>query len=617
MKNINIYIGLIICTITFNACKKDFLEREPQSIVVEDQVYGDPKLIEGVLANLYNRIPTDASLTNRWTEHTAYDDAVWSGSGNAGDEYRNNIISYPVDRWRLWDYGFIRDVNLGIEGVQKSTKLTAQQKAQFNAEFRFLRAYDYFEMVKRMGGVPLVTTPLVYDYSGDATNLQLPRSKEVDVYDFIATELDAIVNHIENNGSTSRANKYAVLALKCRAMLYAGSLAKYNNLMASPITLPGGEVGIPAQRAADFYNKALDAAKQVIAGPYSLYKSNAANLGENFYEALTKKTGNPELILIQDFLQSKGFKHGFSYDNIARSLREDNLASSAIAPTLNLVEKYEYLDGTAGNLKTRNADNSDYVYYTNTQDIFANKDARLYGTIIYPGTSFRNTPVNIQAGVALWNGTSYQIIEGDLGARYTDGKLLTGLDGPQRSALDLSNTGFYLRKFIDNTPLASTRTRGTDIAWIRFRLGEVYLNAAEAAFELGQTASALSYMNTLRERAGFGANSLSTLTIDRIRNERRVELAFEDHRVWDLARWRIADQVWNGSTNSPDAMLYALYPYRVVRPGDAARHDKYIFIKQVAPRFKAPRFYQIGNYYSSIEQAVLNNNPKIIRNPFH
>ncbi|NTE04585.1 RagB/SusD family nutrient uptake outer membrane protein [Agrobacterium tumefaciens] len=617
MKNINIYIGFIICTITFNACKKDFLEREPQSIVVEDQVYGDPKLVEGVLANLYNRIPTDASLTNRWTEHTAYDDAVWSGSGNAGDEYRNNIISYPVDRWRLWDYGFIRDVNLGIEGVQKSTKLTAQQKAQFNAEFRFLRAYDYFEMVKRMGGVPLVTTPLVYDYSGDATNLQLPRSKEVDVYDFIATELDAIVNNIENNGSTSRANKYAVLALKCRAMLYAGSLAKYNNLMASPITLPGGEVGIPAQRASDFYNKALDAAKQVMAGPYSLYKSNAANLGENFYEALTKKTGNPELILIQDFLQSKGFKHGFSYDNIARSLREDNLASSAIAPTLNLVEKYEYLDGTAGNLKTRNADNSDYVYYTNTQDIFANKDARLYGTIIYPGTSFRNTPVNIQAGVALWNGTTYQIIEGDLGAKYTDGKLLTGLDGPQRSALDLSNTGFYLRKFIDNTPLASTRTRGTDIAWIRFRLGEVYLNAAEAAFELGQTASALSYINTLRERAGFGANSLNVLTIDRIRNERRVELAFEDHRVWDLARWRIADQVWNGSTNSPDAMLYALYPYRVVRPGDAARNDKYIFIKQVAPRFKTPRFYQIGNYYSSIEQSVLNNNPKIIRNPFH
>lgn len=617
MKNINIYIGFIICTITFNACKKDFLEREPQSIVVEDQVYGDPKLVEGVLANLYNRIPTDASLTNRWTEHTAYDDAVWSGSGNAGDEYRNNIISYPVDRWRLWDYGFIRDVNLGIEGVQKSTKLTAQQKAQFNAEFRFLRAYDYFEMVKRMGGVPLVTTPLVYDYSGDATNLQLPRSKEVDVYDFIATELDAIVNNIENNGSTSRANKYAVLALKCRAMLYAGSLAKYNNLMASPITLPGGEVGIPAQRASDFYNKALDAAKQVMAGPYSLYKSNAANLGENFYEALTKKTGNPELILIQDFLQSKGFKHGFSYDNIARSLREDNLASSAIAPTLNLVEKYEYLDGTAGNLKTRNADNSDYVYYTNTQDIFANKDARLYGTIIYPGTSFRNTPVNIQAGVALWNGTTYQIIEGDLGAKYTDGKLLTGLDGPQRSALDLSNTGFYLRKFIDNTPLASTRTRGTDIAWIRFRLGEVYLNATEAAFELGQTASALSYINTLRERAGFGANSLNVLTIDRIRNERRVELAFEDHRVWDLARWRIADQVWNGSTNSPDAMLYALYPYRVVRPGDAARNDKYIFIKQVAPRFKTPRFYQIGNYYSSIEQSVLNNNPKIIRNPFH
>ncbi|MBE7175538.1 MAG: RagB/SusD family nutrient uptake outer membrane protein [Mucilaginibacter polytrichastri] len=615
MKKIQIIIVTCILTVA-SACKKDFLEREPQSIVVEDQVYSDPSLIEGLLANLYDRIPTDASLTNRWAEHTAYDDAVWSGNGNADQEYRNNIISYPFDRWRLWDYGFIRDVNLGIEGVNNSSSLSEDQKKQFDAEFRFLRAFDYFEMVKRMGGVPLVTQTLSYDYSGNTTNLQLPRSSEADIYDFIASEMDAVAGNLGHEGSTTRANKYSALALKCRAMLYAGSLAKYNSLMPSPITLPGGEVGIPAARAGDYYAKALAAAQEIIAGPYSLYKANA-NVGENFYEALTKKSGNPEMILIQDFLQSKGRIHGFTYDNIARSLREDNLASSAIAPTLNLVEKYDYLDGTAGAIKSRTADNSDYIYYTNPQDAFANKDGRLYGTVIYPGTSFRNTPVSIQAGVAVWNGTAYNFIEGDLGSRYSDGKLQTGFDGPQRSALDLSNTGFYLRKYIDNTPLASTRTRGNDIAWVRFRLGEVYLNAAEAAFELGQTAPALQYINALRERAGFPANSLASLTIDKIRNERRVELAFEDHRVWDLARWRIADKVWNGSTSNPDAMLYALYPYRVVRPGDAARNDKYIFVKLVAPRFKAPRFYQVGDYYSSIDQAVLNNNPKIIRNPFH
>lgn len=616
MKKIIFYSSIIVLILSASACKKDYLEREPQSIVVDDQVYNDPKLIESLLANLYGRIPTDASLTNRWQENTAYDDAVWSGGGNAGDEYRNNIISYPQDRWRLWDYGFIRDVNLGIQGVNKSQKLSTDQKKQYEAEFRFLRAYDYFEMVKRMGGVPLITQPLIYDNSGNATNLQFPRNKEAELYDFIATELDAIANDIGNTGSTTRANKYTVLALKCRAMLYAGSIAKYNNLMPNPITLPGGEVGIPAARATDYYSKALDAAKQIIAGPYALYKANTGNLGENFYEALSKKTGNPELILIQDFLQSKGSKHFFSYDNIVRSLREDNLGSSAIAPSLNLVEKFEYLDGSPGTLKTRTADDSDYIYYDNVQDIFANKDARLYGTIIYPGTTFRNLPVNIQAGVAAWNGSSYQFVEGDLGSKYTDGKLLTGLDGPLRSAQDLSNTGFYLRKFIDNTALASTRTRGSDIAWIRFRLGEVYLNAGEAAFELGQTADALNYINAIRERAGFGPNSLTELTIDRIRNERRVELAFEDHRVWDLARWRLADKVWNGSTSSPDAMQYALYPYRVVRPGDATKDGKFIFVKLVSPRFKAPRFYQLANYYSSIDQAVLNNNPKIVRNPF-
>jgi hypothetical protein len=150
-------------------------------------------------------------------------------------------------------------------------------------------------------------------------------------------------------------------------------------------------------------------------------------------------------------------------------------------------------------------------------------------------------------------------------------------------------------------------------------LGEIYLNAAEAAFELGQTGDAVGYINTLRERAGFPPNSLAVgdLTLDRLRNERRVELAFEDHRVWDLKRWRIAHEVWNGDIASTDANITALYPYRIVRPGDAARDGKYVFLKLTAPRFRAPRLFQMGNYYSSIDQSVLNNNPKIVRNPFH
>jgi hypothetical protein len=624
MKKIHLVLAVGAAMLLFTACKKDWLERQSKTLVTNEQVWNDPKQIVALMANYYDRLPTDMGLdvsSAQWRNMADYDDAMWSGQSN--EDGRNNIVSYPFDRWRLWNYDLIRDINLALENMEQfGTSLTAAQKAQFSAELRFLRAYDYFEMVKRMGGVPLVTKQLLYDYSGDPSPLQQPRAKEADVYDFIASELDAIKDNLGNTGSKTRANKFTALALKSRAMLYAGSLAKYNSLMPSPITTPGGEVGIPGSRANDYYQKSLDASKEIISsGSYALYKTNP-NPGENFYEAVTKKLNNNEVIFAKDYLSSKNKRHAFSYDNIARNIREDNLGSSSVTPSLNLVESYEYLDGSSGVLKTRTPDNSDYIYYNSLQDIFANKDARLYGTVVFPGTSLKGLPVEIQAGVLVWNAStnSYQTVEGSsLNTIYTDGKLLTGGSGPHRSIQEVSNTGFYLRKYIDAGGGTSTRGILSDVWWVRFRLGEIYLNAGEAAFELGKTAEALTYINTLRERAGFGANSLTIdkLNMAKIRNERRVELAFEDHRLWDLKRWRIADQVWNGSTSNPDDMVFALYPYRVVRPGDAARDGKYVFEKMVAPRFRAPRFFQMGNYYSSIDQNVINNNPKIVRNPFH
>ncbi|MCF2504818.1 RagB/SusD family nutrient uptake outer membrane protein [Dyadobacter sp. CY107] len=619
---------LVFVVLIMSGCAEEWLDRKPQNIILEEQIWNDPKLITGLLANYYDRLPyhtdlnhgstTDAAIPNKegWQDFAAYDEAMWSNN----DDARNNIVTYAIDRWRLWDYVLVRDINLALENIEKfGTSLSAEQKVQFSAELRFLRAQVYFDLVKRMGGVPLVTKQLIYDYNGDPSYLQQPRAKEEEVYDFIASELDAIKEQLGNGGSNTRANKYTAMALKSRAMLYAGSIAKYNNLMASPISTPGGEVGIPASRANDYYAKSLAASEEIInSGVYQLYKTNP-NLGENFYDAITKKSANPEIILAQDFLVSKDKRHGFTYDNIARNVREDNLSSSSITPSLNLVEDYEYLDGTSGELKTRNAGNTDYVYYNNVADVFANKDARLYGTVVYPGTSFRGTPVQIQAGVKVWNGTtsSFQNVESNtLGSTYEDGGLLTGSSGPQRSQTEVTNSGFYLRKYVDQTAMSSTRGIRSDMWWVRYRLGEIYLNAAEAALETGKTANALKYVNMVRERAGFGANSLKTLTIARLQNERRVELAFEDHRVWDLKRWRIAHELWNGNASNPDAVIYALYPYRVVRPGHAT-HGKYVFDKLVAPRFRAPRFFQMGNYYSSIEQLVIDNNPKIVRNPFH
>src|SRR5690606_27036142 len=225
---------------------------------------------------------------------------------------------------------------------------------------------------------------------------------------------------------------------------------------------------------------------------------------------------------------------------------------------------------------------------------------------------FKSTPVSVQAGIALWENGKYEFRAApNLGDRYEDGNLWTGFDGPQDNAQFVSNTGFYMRKFVSEAAGASTRGVSAQNWWPWFRMGEIYLNAAEAAFETGQQGEALDYINALRERAGFPENSISNLTMEVIRKERRVELAFEDHRFFDLKRWRIAHEVWNGSDDSEDAVVYGLYPYRIVRPGQAD-NNKYIFNKIRPTRFRRTRFFRFANYYASIDPNVLNNNPKLV-----
>ncbi|UZD23976.1 RagB/SusD family nutrient uptake outer membrane protein [Algoriphagus halophytocola] len=607
-------LGLTLLSMLSTSCDSDYLELEPPNILLDDQVWNDTKLITGVLSNYYDRLPAHTSLTTGWADFAAYDEAMWSGySGNDG---LNNIFSYNFGRWGLWDYGLIRDINLAIDKLNTVSELSEDQKTQFLSELRFIRAYVYFEHVKRMGGVPLITEELIYDFSGDPSYLQYPRNTEAEVYDFVISEMEAIMPTLGNNGSQTRANRFTALAVVSRAALYAGSLAKYNSEMGSPIQLPGGEVGIDPSRAEGYYTKSLNASKTILEeGGYGLYNANP-DLGENFYEAIITKNGNPEVIWAQDYLLSADKRHGFTYDNVARSAREDNLGSSAITPGLGLVEDFQYLDGSSGELKTHTEDGSDYIYYDEVDDIFENKDARLYGTVIYPGASFRGQEIFMQAGVMVWNGNSYDRIESDgLATEYEDGGVLVAAGGPHRSIQEVSNTGFYLRKYVDNAVGASTRGIRSEVWWVRFRLGEIYLNAAEAAFELGMP-EAVDYINVLRERAGFGPNSLSSLTMEDIMQERRVELAFEDHVVWDYKRWRVAHEKWDGNTSNPESMIYSLYPYRVVRPGDP-RDGKFVFVRSVAPRFRAPRFFQLGNYYSFIGQNIIDANPKIVRNPFH
>lgn len=624
-KRLLLWIGVVTA---IASCDR-YLTTEPQTILTDEQVWNDPRMILSVIADIYSRLPEYEQLDTGHEVFTAYDDALWSGS-TTGDA-ANQLVTYAGTTWSFWDYNIVRDINLAIASIEAAQVpiLTAAIKAQFIAELRFQRAYVYFQMVRAMGGVPLITEQMIYDFSGDPSYLQVPRATEAAVYDFIGNEVDAIVDQLGNASSVTRANRFTALALKSRAMLYAGSLARHNNEMAGPITLSGGEVGIPAARAAEYYRKSLEASRAILtSGRYSLRRTTT-NHGLNFYQAVSVKSGNSEVIWAKDYAVGQGSRHYFTVAVMPRSLRLDavaTLAGASITPTLQLVEAFDYLDGSPGQLRgvgtgsNTAAGQAGWIFYDNPEDIFANKDPRLFGTVLYPNVTVRGSRLDIQAGVYVWNQTTgkYDRIQGSRDTNYTDSQSrvwrLTGSDGPVGVEQHVTSTGFYLRKYLDDAQAAGTGAVGSDMWWVRFRLGEIYLNAAEAAFELGETGEALGYVNTLRERAGFRPNSLASLTRDRIRNERRVELAFEGHRFWDLKRWRIAHLVWDGSSNSSTAYMDVLWPYRVIRPGHPS-DGKWVYDKFRALRQTAPRYFQMFNYYSSIPATARSNNRKLIENP--
>ncbi|WP_455782582.1 RagB/SusD family nutrient uptake outer membrane protein [Phocaeicola coprocola] len=599
-----------------SGCGDGWFERDPKNILTNEQVWNDPNMVKSQLANLYNRI-THLHGDFNTGGMTEIDDAMWCGAldGNG----RNNF-QYGNDYGRLWDYGLMRDINMSIENLETyGTELTEEEKSLFKAEFRFIRAYIYFDMVRRMGGVPLITSTLEYDYSGDPSYLQHPRAKEHEVYDFVYSECEAVKNDLKANaGSQTRANYFTALALESRAMLYAASIAKYNALYTPTLVTDGGEVGIPASMADDYYRKSLAASKEIIKdGGYDLYNKNADKV-VNFYKLFMDKEKNPEIIWAKDY-KNPVKVHSFGFDNVIQHLKEDNENSSCIGPSLGLVEAFDYLDGTPGKLKYMD-ENNNYKVFDNPADLFANKDARLYGTVIYPGTKYRGSDVDIQAGVAVWNDEKqdYDLLsDPTLGSTYTDGKTYVGQDGPLDGAQNVSNTGFYIRKYISEE-VGFTLRNYEENWWPWFRLGEIYLNAAEASFELGdEDPGALFYINKLRERAGFPANSLTSLTLEKIQNERRVEMAFEDQRYFDLKRWRIADDVWDGDeSENSTAVVYGLYPYRIAKAKPGTNDtDKYIFVKHRSSRFILARMFRMSNYYSSIADDVINNNPLIVKNP--
>ncbi|WP_167597705.1 RagB/SusD family nutrient uptake outer membrane protein [Leeuwenhoekiella sp. ZYFB001] len=621
------YIYFLIIPFLLGSCSSDseFLDREPSNILTQNQAFGSPDIVLSVLADLYNRY-YDFGTVEDWSSLAQFNVAFWSEAGRYG-YFQNG--GYGYGDWGTWDYGYIREMNLFLERLELSEALDPADKARFAAEGRFLRASYYFTMVKRMGGVPLILESETYDFSGDATYLQHPRETEAALYDFVISEADAILADLPSDVNTkSRASKGAVLAMKARAALYAGSIARYG-ASTPQVSLPGGEVGIPASRAEEYYTTALSAAQSIIngeVGNYSLYEKKP-DLSENFASIFYDKSNNPEAIFVEDYKLQSGKVHGFTIANQPRFGAEEE-EGGRINPALSLVQSFETLDGEYAPLPIEDASGNP-IYYDTPEGVFANRDARLMGTVIVPGSSFKGREVDIFAGIQLADGT---IISGDSRGQQkevmgTDMKVV-GFDGPIDGLEFTAQTGFYIRKYQD--PKAGSGQRGTqsDVWFIRYRYAEVLLNAAEAAFELNQPAVAAGYLNQVRRRAGITTDlAAADITFDRIAHERFVEFAFEGLHFFDLKRWRIAHEVLDGTPmdaatitdNIGDATKrltqpFGLWPYKYYNPGDA--NDGTYIYKIVKPnRVTGADRFQFGNYYSEIGAGILNNNPLIVRNP--
>jgi len=618
-------------------CKKDsdFLDVKPTTFLTTDQVFSDPNLVLTVLADLYNRQEDFSSLdgnSNDGAGWRTFADFSESFPSENGSSFIVQRTGWGYDQWRIdWKtaYTYIREVNLFLERDSAATQLSDKDKKHFYAEGRFLRAMYYFELVKRYGGVPLITNSLTLPK--DITTIQFPRAKESDIYDFVISEAEAIKGDLDADPtSKSRASRAAAVAMECRAALYAGSIAKYG-ATTTAVSLPGGEVGVDASKANDYYTKALNAAKEIIAGtdgPYALY-NNGGDPSDNYANLFLDKASS-ETIYFEDF-KTGGKTHGFTTNDQPYSFSDEGGDAGRLDPSLNLVEQYEKLDNTFAPLATVDGSNNP-IYYTNEDDIFAGRDARLAGTVLLPNRQFKGKTVDIWAGYVLSDGS---IFTSDLAGNHrtlpgtSTAVQVVGTDGPINGLELRTQTGFYIRKYLDPTTGSGRRGQGSTVAFIRYRYAEVLLNAAEASFELGHPDDAATYLNLVRARAGLTTPLVAAdITFDRIVHERRIELAFEGHILFDNKRWRIAHKVWDGAPTTladvrsglgvashHSTQPWGLWPYKVYNPGNPATDGKWTFRETLPALATGKNLFLFGNYYSQISNDAIGANPKLVRQP--
>jgi len=559
---------------------EDVLNRSPLDKIPEAQVWQDAVMVNAYVTNLYSRFPFFAFEYANWYN--------WSDEGTQSTGNSNNIttgtVSKSSEAHAFWDYAYIRDCNIFLEKIT-TADITDGVKKQLEGEVRFIRAYVYFEMMKRYGGVPLVD--VVIDPFKPIDAKYIVRAKEEAIADFIDTELTLATNLLSDViTSRGRVNKWTALALQARSNLWAASIGKFSTVELN------GLVGITASKANTYYQKASAAASAIInSGKYALYNADLANKTQN-YQKIFLVENNSELIFVKPY---NGVNIGHSWDAF-QGPNQWSVRGGHANPTLDFILRYENIDGTTDQPVFGTS-----ALYNNGAAPFVKKDPRLFATAFFQGDSWATGTIQTYEGLdPSATPTTSAIIRNPTQAFM--GVPCAGLDSRSLTKDDLStNSGFILKKYIDNSAVNIPETQ-SKTNWIVFRLAEMYLIKAEAEFELGNLNDAVVALNMTRSRAGISLVDQATITRAKVRNERASELAFEELRYWDLRRWRIAHTVLSYRFQGLQIILHHA-------------SSKYYFIPFNCESFT--RAFKQEHYYNPITSARINNNLKLIENPLY
>lgn len=641
-----------------------FLELEPLDKVSPEQLLETEGGVKALLANIYTMIPMEdfnyrpnAGFNQRGydgvneTTNLAFltDEATRSDGG----------VGIGYEGFNYWPYGDIRQVNIFMQNVEKAKEagtISVADADRMTGEAHFARAYMYYGLVKRYGGVPLIDKVQDDDYAnGGPGAVAVPRSTELDTWKFVLNECTLAAATLPDATSGSdlyRVTKWAAYALKSRVALHAASVAKYWNLapLAGEAVTQKLVGGMTSADADAFYKECIEASKFLIENSgKSLYKPTPATVKEaaSNFQTLFLNDQNEEVIFSKAYLNgttNTNQGHSYAQFNILPQVNPGALKYGRFNPMLEIVDLFEdYTDdgtGKSAKIVTRTDGNEDayianfhnmnnasvvntlmsvpFVKYNDLYEPFANKDARLLASVVVPGSSYAGTEIIIQGGFikdnnsyvaysnesTQKNGTTYYALGAEGETMFSGFNNVNSGEDANWTA-----TGFGVRKYMPEGESMSPDRLSSTTSYIDMRLAEVYLNYAEAVVEngsgFGDKELAENYLNALRRRAGH--TDRISLTLESVLKERRVEMAFEGKRFWDMNRRREFHTEF-----SNNRIRKALVPMLDLRGAE----PKYVFarVNYFGDETRGGRTFQNINYYRGIPNIATNG---LVQNPGH